>query len=237
MGEAIRVALYCTLAGAAIPLGGALALVERIRPRWLEREFRHFVIAVGGGVLLSAVALVLVPEGIEGESIVLVVAAMLAGGLSFMGLDVLLSRSKTSASQLAATLADFLPEAAALGAAYASGGSSGRLLALLIFMQNLPEGFNACREIASSGTWSGRKVVLGFAALVPLGPAAGLCGLYLLGDHPTVNHAVMLFASGGILYLTFQDIAPQAKLARAWAPPLGAVFGFLLGVVGHMLLS
>jgi ZIP family zinc transporter len=46
--------------------------------------------------------------------------------------------------------------------------------------------------------------------------------------------SVMLFAAGGIIYLTFEDIAPQAVLRRHWAPPLGAVAGFLLGIVGRL---
>jgi ZIP family zinc transporter len=46
----------------------------------------------------------------------------------------------------------------------------------------------------------------------------------------------MLFAAGGILYLVFQDIAPQVKLERHWSPPLGAVIGFALGLLGTMLL-
>ena len=47
----------------------------------------------------------------------------------------------------------------------------------------------------------------------------------------------MLLAAGGILYLTFQDIAPQARLARHWSPPLGAVLGFALALVGELLLG
>jgi ZIP family zinc transporter len=46
----------------------------------------------------------------------------------------------------------------------------------------------------------------------------------------------MIFAAGGILYLTFQDIAPQAKLQKHWGPPLGAVAGFLLGLIGQLLI-
>jgi ZIP family zinc transporter len=49
--------------------------------------------------------------------------------------------------------------------------------------------------------------------------------------------AVMLFASGGILYSIFQDLAPQAKLENRWAPPMGAVFGFGLGMLGLMLTT
>jgi ZIP family zinc transporter len=45
-----------------IPIGGYLASVEHIQPRWRERELRHSVMAFGGGVLMAAVAFVLVPE-------------------------------------------------------------------------------------------------------------------------------------------------------------------------------
>ena len=36
--------------------------------------------------------------------------------------------------------------------------------------------------------------------------------------------------------LAFQDIAPQARLERHWAPPLGAVLGFALALLAHMAL-
>jgi ZIP family zinc transporter len=45
----------------------------------------------------------------------------------------------------------------------------------------------------------------------------------------------MLFAAGGILYLIFEDIAPQAALRNRHAPPLGAVAGFLLGLAGQLM--
>ena len=47
----------------------------------------------------------------------------------------------------------------------------------------------------------------------------------------------MLFAAGGILYLLFQDIAPQSRVNRYWAPALGAVAGFGVGMAGHLLVS
>lgn len=42
----------------------------------------------------------------------------------------------------------------------------------------------------------------------------------------------MLFCSGGILYLVFEDIVPRAHLENESFPALGAVLGFLLGMVG-----
>ncbi|MBB1383603.1 divalent cation transporter, partial [Shewanella sp. SR41-2] len=52
------------LAGLAMPLGAIIARFEKVGNEWIEHEFRHSVMASGGGPLLSAGALVLVPEGI-----------------------------------------------------------------------------------------------------------------------------------------------------------------------------
>jgi ZIP family zinc transporter len=48
--------------------------------------------------------------------------------------------------------------------------------------------------------------------------------------------AIMLLSSGGVLYLIFEDIAPQSRLEKHWAPPLGAVFGFCLALFSEMLV-
>lgn len=42
-----------------------------------------------------------------------------------------------------------------------------------------------------------------------------------------------MFCAGGIFYLVFRDIAPEARVEKQWSPSLGAVFGFLLGIIGH----
>jgi ZIP family zinc transporter len=65
MTPLLQILLLGLLAGAAIPVGGWLARIESFGPRWLENEFRHFVIAFGGGALLSAVALVLGKTNVE----------------------------------------------------------------------------------------------------------------------------------------------------------------------------
>ena len=57
--------LLTAIAGVAIPVGGLLASIENIQSRWLEEELRHTILAFGGGALVSAVALVLIPEGVE----------------------------------------------------------------------------------------------------------------------------------------------------------------------------
>ena len=235
MPPLIMVVAFTLLAGIAMPLGAALASVERIRPRWLETEFRHGVVAFGGGALLAAVALVLVPQAIVEMQPLPAALWFFAGGGAFMALDILLYRMSTSGSQLAAMLADFVPESLALGAAFALGGRGAFLLAGLMALQNLPEGFNAYRELRGSTDYSRARIVLMFSVMALLGPLAGVSGYLWLANSPQWVAAIMLFAAGGILYSVFQDIAPQAQLKKHWAPALGALLGFMLGIVGHML--
>jgi len=235
MDDWIEVALLTLLAGGAMPVGALIARFEKIRPDWLEEEFRHSVVAFGGGALLSAIALVLVPEGSSNLSPPLVVVCFSSGGLAFLALDVFLASLHSPVSQLAAMLSDFIPEALALGAAFASGSSAGPLLAGIMALQNLPEGFNAYRELTASTEIRARRVIVAFSLMSLFGPVAGLTGYFWLAAYPTVISGIMLFAAGGIMYLIFQDIAPQVKLERHWAPPLGALAGFLLGLIGQML--
>ncbi len=110
------------------------------------------------------------------------------------------------------------------------------LLAFLIGLQNLPEGFNAYREMVARGSMTRGHVLTSFALLSLLGPAAAWVGIVAFADRPVLLARLMMFSGGGILYLTFQDIAPQAKLEHHWGPALGAAAGFLLGLVGQMLL-
>lgn len=235
MAEWIYILLLTLMAGLAIPLGGVLATIDTVRPNWLNEELRHSVTAFGGGALLSAVALVLVPEGIEPFSHWAAVSLFLLGGCIFMWIDIALDKANTSGGQLVAMLSDFIPESIALGAAIALGKGSSLLIACLIMMQNLPEGFNAFRELKGSSHYSNGKIIGLFVVLALMGPLAGLIAYYWLASYDALVSGIMLVAAGGILYAVFQDIAPQVRLEYHWAPPLGAVLGFVLGLAGFML--
>ena len=228
--------LYTFLAGLAIPVGGFIARIPHLVPDWLEDEFRHFVIALGGGIMLGAVAIVLVPVGMSYMNYSgLAIVAMLAGGISFFLLERFLGLKRQEAPQFTGMLLDYIPECLALGGIAALGASSAPLLAILIGMQNLPEGFNAYRELANDQQQNQRTVLLQMTGVVFIGPLFGVLGYWLLPDIPALLGHVLIFAAGGILYLIFQDIAPQAKLQKHWAPPLGAVVGFVLAMTGQLI--
>lgn len=238
MAELLTIFLLTAGAGACIPIGGVIASVEKIRPSWLERELRHFVIAFGGGILLGAVAVVLVPEGISsmGNSM-FSIPIVLVGAIFFFVVERFLGLRRRESPQLMGMVLDYIPEAIALGGLVAVSSSIAPMLAMLIGLQNLPEGFNAYREIKAQNHASTKQTLFVMSLLVPLGPAAGICGYYFLSGQEAILGAIMLFSSGGIIYLIFQDIAPQSRLEKHWAPPIGAVFGFCLALFSEMLVN
>lgn len=227
--------LYALLAGAMMPLGAWLARWEQIHPNWHGSDFAHGVMAFGGGALLSAVALILVPDGAKHLHPLMAVAVFLAGAGLMAALDAWMANSGSRKAQLIAMLSDFAPEAVALGALASFGSPAVPLLAVLMALQNLPEGFNAGREAMAQGR-TGARVVRQFSVMALLGPVAALLGYFLLAGQPAFVGGLMLAAGGGILYLVFQDIAPDAHVEKNYIPALGAAYGFALGLMGHLLV-
>lgn len=93
---------------------------------------------------------------------------------------------------------DFIPEALTLGASFAINHSFGFLLALLIVLQNLPKRFNSYIELRKNPNKI--KTISG----------------------------ILLCASGGILYVTFQNITPLSRHQKDWIPATCTSFVFLL---------
>ena len=237
LNDLLLALIYGAFTGLMIPLGGYLGSIERIQPRWLEQEVRHSVMAFGGGILIAAVAFVLVPEGLKLLPPWVGLLAFFAGGICFAVFEHLRHTRAGSKAQLLAMLTDFVPEAISLGAIMASRSTEAALLALLIGAQNLPEAFNAWRELKGTGGHARRRVMRIFFALAAIGPIAVVTGYLFLADLPAVTGVIMMAAAGGILYLMFQDIAVKAHLKNRQAPSLAALAGFALGMMGNALLG
>jgi ZIP family zinc transporter len=236
MSEFMQMIVLTWLAGIASFVGGVIAKHEGSADTEGKRELIHGIVAFGGGILVAAVAFALVPEGMAYLPPVGLATTFALGGVAFCTFDAQLSSRGGSKAQFLAMLMDFVPEALALGALFHHDHRTAILLAIFIGAQNLPEGFNAYREVTAGGIKTRSALVVLFAVSL-LGPVAGLLGYLCLRDLPVLTASIMSFAGGGILYLIFQDIAPQSKLQRHWTPPLGAVLGFLVGMIGKQILG
>jgi ZIP family zinc transporter len=236
MNQIAIILIFSWLAGLSAFIGGLFARIEGSAETEVKREIIHGVVAFGGGVLVSAVAFALAPEGITFLHPVTLGVVFCAGGVLFCILDAYLSKRGGTKAQFMAMLMDFLPEAISFGAVFGHNHQLGMLLAVFIGAQNLPEGFNAFKELQASGTRPAHTLVILLLASL-LGPIAACIGYFFLQGRPKLTAGIMTFASGGILYLIFQDIAPQSKMMRRWTPPLGAVLGFIVGMLGKQLIG
>ncbi|MBU1049151.1 divalent cation transporter [Candidatus Bipolaricaulota bacterium] len=223
------------LAGFLAFVGGFLAWLEGTAETESKREFIHGVVAFGGGILLAAVAFALAPVGIATLSPVVLITTFSVGGVAFCILDVWMSKKGGPKAQFLAMLMDYVPEAISLGAVFVHDHRLGLLLAAFIGAQNLPEGFNSFREISASGM-KPRRALATLLAVSLLGPAAAGLGYLVLQDRAGLTAGIMSFAAGGIMYLIFQHIAPESRMRRHWTPALGAVLGFMVGMIGKQLI-
>lgn len=229
--------LFSGFSGATVFIGGLLANVfnHHIKDGPIKYQVVHTLMSFGAGIILSALALVLVPKGMEVLSVWGVIGSFLLGAVLFMLIDRKLAASGGQQATLLAMMMDFVPESIALGAVFAIEPKMSLLLAVFIGLQNLPESFNSFRDLVQSG-FSVRKTLAIFFGLSFFGIISALIGHFLLSQHPNLTAHLMIFASGGILYLLIQDIIPESKLDNNHLTSLGASLGFLVGVVGEMMI-
>lgn len=230
--------IYSLLSGSTIFLGGILShyFGDHVKNGLVKAEVVHASIAFGGGILLASVGLVLVPEGMQALSILPIIISFAGGAITFFFIDRYTQKSGGGTmAQLLGMLSDFIPEAIAMGAVFSQNSRLGILLAVIIGIQNLPESFNAYMDLKTR--YATRKSLFILFLLSLSGVISALAGYYLLADKPMMVGGLMLFSSGGIVYLIFQDIAPMSKLKKNWIPALGASLGFLVGMIGVEVLG
>ncbi len=229
--------LFSALAGITVFLGGLVAHCFDAHtaegPR--KQVILHAAVSLGAGIILSAVALVLIPQGLEELHTVPMAVAFLAGAFSFLLIDRYLNRRGGKTATLLAMMMDFVPESIALGAMFTANHKTAILLSVFIGLQNLPEAFCAYRDLKVS-SFKPQKILIVFFFLSFSGMIGALLGRLLLGQQPEVTAFLMAFSGGGILYLLFQDIIPESKLPHTYAVSLCAAFGFLIGVIGEKVI-
>jgi len=236
-------------------LAGALAAAALRLPARIAAGLTAF----GGGVLLSAVALELVPEADERAGPGLTALGLLAGTAVFVALDGWLTRDPdmkmmrrsghaaaagrpmamparageaARGEAIAAGLfVDGVPESVALGLTIAEG-QIGLALLVGILVGNLVEAYGAAQPIIAGGRSRRFAVVLLGGIAVALAAATLLGGTVLADASGDVVGTAQAVAAGAVLAVVSISIIPHAFEEVSSLVASATVLGF---VVGYLL--
>jgi ZIP family zinc transporter len=186
--------------------------------------------AFGAGILIAAAVFEMVIEAERTIGITLTLIAFLAGAILFTIADMIAEKKGGGAGILLGIGLDIIPESLAIGAAIASGPALA--LALLIGIQNIPEGIASYKEMMTGKTAFSNNpkkalAAVGVVSVIPI--FLGLVGLFYLTGMKDTIAIIFALSAGGIFYMLYFDMIPKAHKERKWLPTFGAVLGFIIG--------
>lgn len=235
-------------------VAGALAAARFDLPERVAATLTAF----GGGVLLAAVALELVPDADERAGTWLTAGGLTAGALVYVAADAWLARDPkaetmrrsghaamagrpmpltTAQTELArgeaiaaGLVIDGIPESLALGLTVAEGEIGLALLAGIV-LGNLVEAYGATQPIVAAGRSRGFAVALlsGIGLVVALATLVG--ATLLAGASPEPIGVAQAVASGAVLAVISISVIPYAFAEVSRWVAVAAALGFVTGYV------
>jgi zinc transporter, ZIP family len=188
-----------------------------------------FLTAFGAGILISAAIFEMVIEAEKSIGIISTLLFFILGAIVFTIADVIAVKKGGGADILIGIGLDTIPESLAIGASIAAGPAFA--IALLIGIQNIPEGIAAYKEMRTGKTAfpNSKKALyaIGVISIIPV--ILGLIGLFFLQGLNYIIGLILALSAGGIFYMLFYDMIPKAHKERKWLPTFGAILGFIIG--------
>jgi ZIP family zinc transporter len=214
------------------------------------------IVAFGGGVLLAAIALELVPEADERAGVALTAAGLLAGTLAYVAADAWLSRDEGMSAMrrmahaaatgqampmpidravaargesiAAGIFVDGVPESMALGLTIADG-EVGVALLVGILVGNVVEAYGAAQPIIAAGRTARFAITLLLGIGFALALATVLGGTVLADADLKIIGAAQALAAGAVLAVVSIAIVPHAFATVSRRTALATVAGFIAG--------
>lgn len=238
----LEAGLWSLLGGGALVLGALVAWSVRV-PQTVIAS----VMAIGSGVLISAVAFDLMAEAADTGGLPATPVGFVGGALAYVAANAALARrgarhrkrsggqqpsederSGSGAAIAVGALLDGVPESVVLGLGLLGGGSVSSSVLAAVVISNVPEGLSSAAGMKRNGrsagyvfgVWGGIALASGVAALV---------GYAALGDAPPEAIAVITaVAAGAILTMIADTMIPEAfERTRTWTGVIASL-GFLL---------
>jgi zinc transporter, ZIP family len=236
--------------GASLVAGAVLAVVLT-----LPERIAALVTSFGGGILVAAIALELVPEADAEAGAWITALGLLAGTVVFVAADAWLTRDpgmeamRRSGHAAAAgrpmaapdhavaargeaiaagLLVDGVPESIALGLTIAEG-EIGLALLVGILVGNVVEAYGAAQPIVAGGHTKRFAVVLLSGIGLALALATVLGGTVLAGASPELIGGAQALAAGAVLAVVSIAIVPHAFEEVSSGVAIATVLGFVAG--------
>lgn len=228
-------------------LGAAIAWIADLPQRLIAA-----VMAMGSGVLISAVAFDLMDEAYAQGGFDATAFGFLGGALAYTAANVIVSRrgarhrkrsgANPDARQPHASdgnglalaigaLLDGIPESVVIGVSLLGGGGVSMVTVAAVFLSNVPEGLSSAAGMKKAGrsavyvfgVWGGIAITSAIAAMIG--------NVALAGASANVIAAVTAVAAGAILAMLVDTMIPEATEATHEYSGLIAVTGFLAAFV------
>ena len=161
------------------------------------------------------------------------------GGAVFYYLERLMTKYVAPGTgMILGTALDDLPEALSMGIGFAAnGGRLGMILAISVFLHNIPEGICSTRDLIDKSQLSSRSAMVLAVVVGLLDPLAALTGYYILKDLGDAwLGMIMAFSGGSILFMTGTNMIPRAYDLGTKLENVGLLIGFLTAfLLGRLL--
>lgn len=247
MPQVIEAGLWGLLGGSALVIGALIAYVAALPQRLVAG-----VMAIGSGVLISAVAFDLMDEAFRQGGVAATALGFVGGAAVYTAANIYISRrgarhrkrsgsnpderqphaAESSGAAIAiGAMLDGIPESVVIGVGLIGGGSVSLVTVAAVFLSNVPEGLSSAAGMKKAGrsaryifgVWGGIAIASGLAAMIG--------NIALASAPPAVIACVTAVAAGAILAMLVDTMIPEATEATHEYSGLIAVAGFLVAFI------
>lgn len=243
----LQAAIWGLIGGSALVLGATVPFFANLPQRLIAA-----VMAVGSGVLISAVAFDLMDEAFAKGGFDSTAFGFLGGATIYTAANIYLAqrgakhRKRSGSNDLekqqeasegsglaiaVGALLDGIPESIVIGVSLLEGNGVSRVTVAAVFLSNVPEGLASAAGMRKAGRSATYIFGVWFAIAIASGIAALIGNVALADAGPEIIAATTALAAGAILAMIADTMIPEAFEATHEYAGLITVIGFLAAFV------